>query len=237
MDDLQFRRSILADPNHRDDAINAKIKQDPVNKKFTQDVTALDDDIAQALNINVPSELVNKLMLRQTFASHQQQKSKTRMHLAMAASVAIVMGLMINIMLFSSTYKNLGDYAIAHVNHEAEYFSNQSEAAISLASLNEKMAVFNGRFAKAFGKLLFADYCRFDGNKSLHLVFQGKTSPVNVFVLPNNEDIKFVAQFSDDKLQGRSLHFKQSNVIVVGDKQEPINLWQERLNQNISWSI
>ncbi|MGB1261995.1 MAG: DUF3379 family protein [Cognaticolwellia sp.] len=237
MDDLQFRRSILTEPKNCDKAVFDAIKQDPSKQKFAQDVDALDDKIAQALNIPVPDDLANKLILRQTLASHQQQKSKTRVRLAMAASVAFVMGLTVNFMMFSHSYKNLGDYAIAHVNHEASHFTNNDQPNVTLASLNQKMADFKGSFDSTFGTLIFADYCRFDGTKSLHLVFQGKTSPVNVFIVPNNDDIEFNADFANDKLQGRSLHFNQSNVIVVGDKTEPISQWQERINNNITWSI
>lgn len=237
MDDLHIRRSILADPKARDEAMNEAIKSDPVKQKFVQDVEALDDKIAQAMNVPVPDDLYNKLILRQTLASHQQQKSKTRVRIAMAASVAFVLGLTVNFMMFSSTYKNLGDYAIAHVDHEASHFSNADEANVTLASLNDKMASFKGSFNSTFGTLIFADYCRFDGSKSLHLVFQGESSPVNVFIVPNDEDIEFNAKFANDRFEGRSLNFNHSNVIVVGDKKEPIQQWQERINNNITWSI
>jgi len=237
MDDLQIRRSILSAPKSRDDAINAVIKNDPAKQRFVKEIDALEEKIAQAMNIAVPDELANKLILRQTLASHQQQKRKTRVRLAMAASVAFVMGLTVNFMMFSSTYKNLGDYAIAHVNHEAAHFSNDDQPTVTLASLNEKMSAFKGRFDSTFGTLIFADYCRFDGSKSLHLVFQGLASPVNIFILPSDEDIEFVTSFTNDKLQGRSLNFNQSNIIVVGDKNEPIKQWQDRINHNITWSI
>ena len=237
MDDLQFRRSILADPKYRDEAINASIKNDPAKHKFAQEIDSLDNKIAQAMNIPVPEDLVNKLILRQTLASHQQQKRKTRVRLAMAASVTFVIGLTANFMMFSNTYKNLADYAIAHVNHEAPYFSNNDKATVTLASLNEKMTAFKGSFDSTFGTLIFADYCRFDGNKSLHLVFQGQSSPVNIFILPDDKDIEFVADFEDAKLQGSSTHFNHSNIVVVGDKNEPIKQWQERVNKNITWSI
>ena len=200
MDDLQFRRSILADPKDRDDAINEAINNDSAKRRFVQEIDSLDDKIAQAMNIPVPDDLYNKLILRQTLASHQQQKRKTRVRLAMAASVAFVMGLTVNFMMFSSTYKNLGDYAIAHVHHEASHFSNNDSPTVTLASLNDKMSAFKGSFDSTFGTLIFADYCRFDGSKSLHLVFQGKSSPVNVFILPDDEAIEFVANFENDEL-------------------------------------
>ena len=237
MDDLFIRRSILTDPKFRDDAINSAINEDPAKQKFVHEVEALDEKITQALNIPVPDDLAHKLILRQTLANHQQQKRKTRMQFAMAASVTFILGLSINFMMFSSTYKNLGDYAIAHVDYESAQFSNTDQANVTLASLNEKMTTFNGHFDSTFGTLISADYCYFDGSKSLHLVFKGKSNPVNVFILPNDESMKFNASFSNERLEGRSLNFNNSNVVIVGDKKEPLNDWQERLNNTVTWSI
>lgn len=237
MDDLQFRRSIYADPNTRDEEMIAAMKSDPTKQKFAQELEDLDSKIFQALNVEVPDDLSNKLILRQTLASHQQQKRKGRVRLALAASVAFAMGLTFNFMQFSSAYTNLGDYAIAHVSHEEGYFSNTASANISLATLNDKMAAFNGSFTSDIGKLLFADYCRFDGMKSLHLVFQGETSTVAVFVVPHNEDLAFSANFSNDRLSGKSQQFQHSNIIVVGDKNESLKQWQKTIGENVNWSI
>lgn len=237
MDDLQFRRRIYADPNTRDEDMLAAMKSDPTKQSFSQELEDLDSKIFQALNVDVPDNLSDKLILRQTLASHQQQKRKGRVRLAIAASVAFAMGLTFNFMQFSSAYSTLGDYAIAHIAHEEGAFSNTSPANISLASLNDKMAAFDGSFTSDIGKLLSADYCRFDGMKSLHLVFQGQTSPVTVFVVPHNEALEFSANFSNDKLIGKSQQFKHSNIIVVGDKNESLQQWQTAIDNNISWSI
>jgi hypothetical protein len=237
MDDLQFRRRIYADPNTRDEDMLTAIKSDPAKQKFAQELDDLDNKIFQAMNVPVPEELSNKLILRQTLASHQQQKRKSRVRLALAASVAFAMGLTFNFMQFSSAYNNLGDYAIAHVAHEDGYFSNTDPANISLATLNNKMAAFNGSFTAGIGKLLFADYCRFDGMKSLHLVFQGKTNPVTVFIVPRNEQLEFTANFSNGILIGKSQQFKYSNIIVVADKNEPLQQWQKVIDENVHWSI
>jgi hypothetical protein len=237
MDDLQFRRRIYADPNTRDEDMLAAIKSDSAKQSFTQELEDLDQKLFQALSVDVPTDLSDKLILRQTLASHQQQKRKSRVRLALAASVAFAMGITFNFMQFSSAYNTLGDYAIAHVAHEEGYFSNTSATNISLASLNDKMAAFDGSFTAGIGQLLFADYCRFDGMKSLHLVFQGQTSTVTVFVVPHNEDLEFSANFSSDKLIGKSQHFKHSNIIVVGDKNESLQQWQQAIDKNVSWSI
>ena len=237
MDDLQFRRAIYADPKNQDADTIAAQQNDASKRQFAQDICQLDEKIMRALQVPVPEGLSEKLILRQTLASHQVQKRKTRVHLALAASVAIVGGLMLNFMQFSSAYTNLGDYALAHVYHEQGSFANNATNQVSLTALNQKMATFDGNFSRTLCKLIFADYCRFDGMKSLHLVYQGKTSPVTVFIVPKNEQLSFSADFNDKKLFGSSMEFNHSNIIVVADKNESLGQWQQNISSTVSWSI
>ncbi len=237
MDDLQFRRSIYADPSSQDDDIIEAQNTDPAKKQLAKELCQFDEKLKQAMKIPVPEDLSNKLLLRQTLASHQQEKRKTRVHLALAASVAIVAGVVVNYLQFSNSYTNLGDYALAHVYHEQSAFSNNDNTRVSLTSLNKKMTTFNGSFSESMGELISADYCRFDGMKSLHLVFQGLTDTVTVFVVPKKEHLSFTNKFSDNELQGESMDFKHTNIIVVADKSESLSQWQRAINDNITWSI
>lgn len=237
MDDLQYRRSIYADPTSQDEDIIAAQNADPAKKQLAQELYLFDEKLKQAMDIPVPDDLCNKLLLRQTLASHQQEKRKSRVHLALAASVAIVAGLLVHYLQFSSSYTNLGDYALAHVYHEQHDFYNNDDNRVSLTSLNKKMTTFNASFDESLGELISADYCRFDGMKSLHLVFKGVTDTVAVFVVPKKEHLAFTNKFSDHKLQGESLGFKQANILVVADKNESLEAWQRKINDKISWSI
>jgi len=237
MDDLHFRRSIYSDPNCQDAELLAAIEESPKRQKQALEMIAFDEKIKQAMQIPVPDDLCNKLILRQTFASHQQHQRKKRFHLAIAASVAICCGLLVNYMNFSYAYGNLADYSLAHAHHEEGHFANDSNSTISLTSLNSKMATFEGSFKSTLGKLIFADYCRFGGMKSLHLVYQGKTSPVNIFVVPKDDQVSFVDKFNDQKFFGETIGFKEANVIIVADKNESLNQWQNDVSKSINWNI
>ena len=237
MDDLQYRRSIYADPTSQAEDIIAAQNADPAKKRLAHELYLFDEQLKEAMSIPVPDDLCNKLLLRQTLASHQQDKRKSRVHLALAASVAIVAGLVVNYLQFSNSYTNLGDYALAHVYHEEDKFFNSDNNRVNLDTLNKKMASFNGSFNQSLGQLISADYCRFDGMKSLHLVYQGLTDTVAVFIVPKKEHLAFTDKFSDNKLQGESLGFKDANILVVADKNESLEVWQRAISDNITWSI
>jgi hypothetical protein len=236
MDDLLFRRNIYADPKTTDPDVIAAKNSDPAKQKFAHELEQLDQNIFEALNVPVPEELSEKLILRQSLASHQHQKKTTRIKLAVAASVAFAIGLTVNQLQFSHAYSTIGDYAIAHTNHEAKHFSNNGEANVTLTALNKKMASFNGQFSADLGELMMAEFCRFDGMKSLHLVLKGQHSPVNIYVVPANEHLAYMKEFSNGELNGLVNDFKASQIIVVGDTQEPLQQWQQRINKNIRWS-
>lgn len=236
MDDLQFRREIYADPKSKSPEVLKAKNADPAKLKFSQEIDTLDAKIASALNVPVPEDLCQTLILRQSLASHQQQKRKKHIRAALAASITLAIGLTVYQLQFSHAYRSIGDYAIAHVNHEAKYFSNDAKSQVTLNELNLKMASFNGNVTHTMGDLLMAEFCRFDGIKSLHMVFRGKNSPVNVFVVPQSEHLPYRSSFNNGDYNGIVKRTKNSHVIVVGDKAEPLEQWRLKLKEGIQWS-
>jgi hypothetical protein len=236
MDDLQFRRNMYADPNTTDAEMHLALKNDVAKQKFAQEVLLLDKKIASALDIPIPENLADKLLLRQSLASHKQQKRRSKVTLAIAASVTLALGFTLNFLQSSHSYTTVGDYAIAHVNYESHHYSNDMVENISLTTLNNKMASFDGSFNEQFGDLIMADFCRFDGMKSLHLIFKGEKSPVNIFVIPQNDHLTFTSSFKSKQLNGLAKDFDKNQIIVVGDKTESLEQWQQRIANNIRWS-
>lgn len=237
MDDLQFRRNLYADPHNIDADLQQAMNRDAKKAAFAQELNKLEQHIENALRIEVPEGLADRLILRQTMASHKTQKRKAKVHLAIAASIAFAVGATMNFFQFSSAYTQLADHALAHVYHEEGLLNRSVNADLTLTSLNQKMATLGGSFNNLIGGLISADFCRFDSMKSLHLVFQGEKAPITVFVIPKNEDLTITEKFADDRFHGQTIAFKESNIVIISDKNEPLEQWQNKINQNLSWSI
>ena len=128
MDDLEFRRALLADPNARTDEINDAMTDDPSKKQYADEIHHFNTKIEAALNVDVPEELASKLILRQateTETESEAQAEKTvevvaandgkYWQIAMAACVAFVMGLMLNVnTLFPADSMKAGEYALKY---------------------------------------------------------------------------------------------------------------------------
>lgn len=237
MDDLEFRRRLYCDPNSQDQDIINAINTDNKRKDFSENLKTLDSHIAKALNVEVPENLAEQLILRQSLHSHQQTKKKSRVHLAMAASVAFAVGIGVSFINSSPAYSNVADYSLAHYHHEADNFSKQGRAQYSLASFNEDVSSLNVGFKEKLGKLISIDDCYFDGMDSIHMVFEGKYDNVTVFLVPKSTHLKFTEQFGDDSVIGITHQYHQGDVIIMGNKKEPLQQWQQKIDQTIEWSI
>ena len=62
MDELEFRRRILAEPSTIDKELEAFAEQDTDKQAFIDDVRAFDDDLSKALNIPVPENLAKRII-------------------------------------------------------------------------------------------------------------------------------------------------------------------------------
>ncbi|MDG1733764.1 MAG: DUF3379 family protein [Thalassotalea sp.] len=237
MDELELRRRLYANPNDESDELAQALADDKNSKDFADELKRFDDKIASALNIDVPENLANKLILRQSLHSHQLTKRKSRIHLAMAASVAFIVGLGVTYINFSPAHTSVADYSLAHYHHEAESFPKVASANFSLASLNTQMEDLNVGFIEKVGRLISVDGCFFDGMSSMHLVFEGEYDNITVFIIPQAEHLAFNDKFSDDSVQGISKKYANGEVIIMGDKKESLDLWQEKIDSSIKWSI
>jgi len=234
MDELEFRRILYADPNCTDAKILAAIASDPKKQQFCKELRQLDKKIQQATQIEIPADLVHKLMLRQTMESHKSSKIRNRIQLATAASIAFVIGVSFT-MWQQSNLLDLSKQAIAHVRQEGGYALDAQEN-ISLQQVNAKLATFGGEFSEDIGRVYYANFCDFENVRSLHMVLEGENGKVTVFVVPHSDTYLTEGSSSEKGYSSQAIDLKRASIIVVGEEGVNVNGIQERLNQKIHFS-
>ena len=233
MDDLEFRRTIYADPYSKDEDVKSVAEQDPKKRQFCKEIQKLDSQIKQQLLVDVPDELAHKIILRQSLQQHQQLKSRQPWYLAMAASIALIVGISVNV--FNTSAVNLGEHALAHVNLEGDAALLAHEN-VNLAQLNAKLASMGGYVDGDIGEIYFANYCDFDRVRSLHLVIEGEQGRVTVFIVPHNPEFKLQNQFADARFNGLGIDIGQATLLIVGEKSEPLSRTTEKLQKHLLFS-
>ncbi|QIZ77232.1 DUF3379 family protein [Ferrimonas lipolytica] len=231
MDDLEFRRRLFAEPNSQDPQLTAATSLSEQRSQLRDEVRQLDSKIVDALKIDVPEDLAERLLLRQNLTVHQQSKRRHRWQLAAAASVAFVVG--ITFTLISQRPDNLGAHAFAHVDHENDFVAELNEH-VSLASLNYKMKPLGGQLAALPGDVVYANYCDFQGVRSLHIVMETPQGRVTLFMIPEEGGMNLPSTFTNDKYNGVGVDKHNLHLALVGNKQQELKPVLDELSRNMN---
>lgn len=230
MDDLEFRRRIVADPFANDPELQAAAQTDAKRLQWLKDAQQLSAQLSSALDIPVPDNLAQRLILRQSLADHQQQRRRWWRG-GIASSVVLLAGL-ISYQLHFKYYGDVGLYALNHVRHELDLFDATPQLP-SLATINSKLARFGARLDGLNEQAQFAMDCNFAGIDSLHMVLKGDMGPVSVFVVPSQ--LGKASQFADERFVGTSLSLAAGQLILVGEKGENLTKVGHNLFNHLVW--
>ena len=234
MDELNFRRRIYADPNDNAQDVAQACQDDKQLAKFKADMLDFDKKIETALDVPIPENLSERILLGQTLDFQRREKKKHRVHLAMAASIFFTVGIVFQMNNVTPRYDNLSEHAIAHMVSEFDHIPSQ--ATYTRAQLNSKLAHFGGEMLEDIAPIKFANFCDFDGTTSLHLVLQGDNGDVTVFVVPSDSGLKSTRDFSDMKYHGQTVTTQKANMVIITDKNQPVKEWTDKLNKSIDWN-
>ncbi|GGI83459.1 DUF3379 domain-containing protein [Shewanella gelidii] len=222
MDELKFRRHAYGEPQSQDPEFLAAINEDSSREEFVNDLKFLDAKLEQALKVDVPDDLSDKLILRQQLTHHHSQRKKTGFMVAMAASVAFVAGISFSLLRLAPV--DLGDHALAHVYHEDEAMT--ADQNVSFKDVNVQLASLKGlensRFTQQPGEVFYTTYCDFQGVKSIHLVMEGQQGKVTLFVVPAEKRFMLEESFADENYKGMGFEANDAYMLAVAEQEEDL---------------
>ncbi|WP_026375478.1 DUF3379 family protein [Aestuariibacter salexigens] len=234
MDDLNFRRTIYADPDCRDKAVKKAAQDDPAKQAFWQDIKQLDNKLAQAARVPVPEDLADKLILKQSMQTFTRQKKTHRTVWGLAASALLAIGLTFTLIQPVVSH-SMADDVLAHV-HGSTSYELSANGDIPLQQVNAQLARFGGNLAGEIGRIFSANYCTINRVKTLHLVVEGERGRFTVFVMPAELSQELDAQFADQEFAGQTVTLQQAKLVIVSDKGEAIEPFREKLRQKMLFS-
>ncbi|MDN2662568.1 DUF3379 family protein [Psychromonas sp. 14N.309.X.WAT.B.A12] len=247
MDDILFRHTAIATPNDKSEEFLERAMSSDSSKKLVDDGKAFDKLLKDSLKVDVPDDLADKIMLEQSFALERDKNISARWHIAIAASVAFVIGLSIPLIQKTVTPpvevaaveqapESIGNVALEMVKNEYFLTAKANENA-SLQAVNAKLAVYGGQAKEGLGEIMFVNYCSFKGTSALHMILKGEKGRVTVFVVPEKGKFTPAAEFSNEHLKGMSEKMGKANIVIVGEPDEPLEMMQEKLHDSIKWDI
>jgi hypothetical protein len=233
MDELEFRRRIYADPNTTDNDVVEAAKADKNKREFWNEQKQLDTQLKQVAKVEVPEDLVNKLIWQQSADEFSRYKRKSRWYMALAASVAFTVG--IGFTMWYHQPVSLGGQALAHMQY-AETERAHTFSPVNLEMVNAKLASFGASFTDDIGNVEVANYCHLSTVRSLHLILDTPEGKMSVFIVPERSDIRVPAEFEDKQYRGESLTLQHASIMIVGDKQANLENMKKSVADRIRFS-
>lgn len=233
MDDLTFRKRIYADPNDNSEDIIKSCQENESHRYTKQQMQAFDKQLEQVLAVTPPENLTERILLNQNLAADKKHHSKRKVYLSLAASVFVSVLVAGQWLLSSPSHTNLAEHAMAHYLDETDHLHEND--IYSLTQVNNKLAHFGGSIAEHIGKISFANFCRFDSVRSLHLVMETEQGPVTVFVMPKNTPFHIDKQFSQGQHRGIAIEDNNADMVIIADEKIDLTPWKHKLQHAIVW--
>ncbi|MCO7187164.1 MULTISPECIES: DUF3379 family protein [unclassified Pseudoalteromonas] len=242
MDELEFRRRLFADPNDKD--VIAQADTDPAKQRLVKEMQDFDATLHSALDISVPEDLAQKILAKQQADTETSSKQSAEVKqlawyrrfkapLATAASALLAVSLYFATSVHAPLHA--GEHALEHVYYEAEALALTDE--VQLQVVNEKLAMFGGKLESMPGKVTYATFCNFKGQRSLHLIFQSEHGPVTVFIVPTdrNEATGTDEQFADARFSGSIKPGERADTILVANLNTPLERYETAVTESLRW--
>jgi len=242
----EFYRIAVADPDCQAPDFLAAVARDAELAAQVSEAKQFNHQLGIVFEPPQPSEsLTNKLLEiceterikpQEPISPIAKKPAKFVVNLAIAASFAVAA---VSFSLLQSHHfvnQDLASHAMAHTAHGANFAGVINERP-SISSVNYRMASLGAKFNDNLTDLTWFNGCSFDGVNSLHLVFAGKTGPINVFIVPKTGDFDFQAQYGNSTYQGIAQEYKAAYVMIVGLKDEVLQPFKKKIDQAIQWNI
>ncbi|MCD9478147.1 DUF3379 domain-containing protein [Photobacterium phosphoreum] len=244
MDDLEFRRRLLADPNDNDPELIKTKNQSTTNRHFSNELQQLDQQLKQALNVDIPDNLADRILFHQSSQALPKNHSPYKRYVSygLAASVMFFVGVMVGQHDFYPqqpqqqvfTPASMSTIALQHVSTESQFVEHTDEA-VTLQQVNAKLKPFGTSMNQLPGHIYYLNYCGFDGNRALHMIVGTDKGKMAVFIVPQTSSQ--MATDSDHINQSLLLPLQDASLIIVGDKGEKLMPIAEKLKSELYWEI
>ncbi|WKE64186.1 DUF3379 family protein [Gallaecimonas kandeliae] len=237
MNELEFRRRLLADP--QDPELLQAAKGNDANSRLLAEVRQQDAELQAALKVPSPGNLANRIILSQTLKDFEQrQRRRSRWQLGLAASFAFLAGSFLSFFTLDRNQLGFSQNALAHVYHEYPTMTGAVDEHATLASFNSKLASYGGKLEQSVGHIYYVNFCDFEGVSSLHSVMAGEKGRVTVFFVDAKAKAgeKEKAYFGDGKFDGMAEQLGSHQLIIIGEKGEPLQDMENKLKASLRWS-
>lgn len=245
MNCLEFKRLALSEPNSTEPNFIEHSAACPDCLKYVGSVRKMDRDLADSLNVEMPSDLVARLKLNQEI-SESESAAASRVPVrkyALAASIAVA--LFVAGFMASNQFginSQIGDDYEALLAGVVEHMNEQPitpvwDPARANQSANTLLASYDGNMKmKYLANLQFTRICPMGQYKGLHATLDTPGGQVT-FAYIKGEPVGELLNASYDQFVTRVKPVRGGNLIIMSRTQEGLQQADQQLEEAVYWEI
>lgn len=182
MNCMEFRRMLLTDPASSEPAFVEHRRSCPDCAEAVERSVHLERRLREAVNVEVPENLASRILLKQSFEAPARARWwRGARAYALAATVVLAVGLAALGVASHVEQRRLSEEFVALVNG-APYALAATER-VDRGQISEALRAAGVDLAESIGNVTFAGPCVIRGKISGHVVVQGRSAPVTVFLI------------------------------------------------------
>ncbi|WP_198263046.1 DUF3379 family protein [sulfur-oxidizing endosymbiont of Gigantopelta aegis] len=240
MDDLEFRKKAIIDPDSQVSEFLQKAVQTAANRRLLKEQRQFNHSLLNTLQVKVPDNLSERIILGQQLSLFKIQQKKTRQQqwrnwLGGSLAASIIMTISLSLFLLpGENGEALAQEVVTHViedTHALDVHMN-----VPKSSIDTMLASYGGKLNGPIGQVYFLGHCIIGAHTGIHMVLNTPQGLVTVFLLPNRS-IETSVSLHNEQLKGVLYPSQKGSIAIVADKLEAIEPTRQQINQNLNWII
>jgi hypothetical protein len=206
-------------------------------RDYRQSMLALDTKIKAALEISVPELSMPELPAIDTdkvVSLDSRRRFGAPAWFAMAASVALLAIVAVQMFGSQPQFDTLGDEIVAHLEHEP-YALRATDKAVSDERLGKVVPANIANLDHSGGLITYAQSCKINGKLVPHLVIQGAKGPVTVLLMPG-ERVDSAEALEGEGITGVLIPVGDGSIAIIGEQDENLDTIRKNVTNSVTWS-
>ena len=241
MNSKDYKETIAADPSAPFDYSGLSADERESADAFRDEMLALDETIAKALEIEVPELQMPELPAIEEGSTvvnmpfRKRGRARTPVWIGIAASFAVAAVLGVRFLGEEAAYPSLAAEVVAHLEHEPQALT-VTTTPVSERRLSNVVSNGGVQLDEGIGLVTYAKSCIINGKKVPHLVVQGKLGPITLLLMPD-EKVDGAIPLSGEGINGVILPVGDGSIAIIGEREENLSQIEKRVVDSVTWSI
>lgn len=237
----------MANPHDTDDEFLAAANASPQRTSLLKDLQTLDARVSSIANsVPVPEGLAARLKANAQASNVVvlPVRSRYQRYYAMAASLVITVGVIMSsglgIARPNAADIKFHDDIIGHMYRETPRIENAT-TDLTMEQINQVIEAAGGHLREderiKSMHIKFANDCNvIPATKGAHIVLEGTKGSVSVIMI-HNSPVSTEFDVNDPRFKGKIIPFGQGNLIILGEKEESLESFENLITETFEWVI